>query len=84
MFQVADANISCMDTHDEMYFNLEKSDLFLNNHNFRPYLVVGYENGRLSLINFEKKIQIAEFLLPKDDSDGSRPAVTCIKFSRQC
>ncbi|KAL1491912.1 hypothetical protein ABEB36_012433 [Hypothenemus hampei] len=65
LFQVADANITSIDTHDEM-----------------PRLVVGYENGRLSLINFEKKVQIAEYLLPNtEETLEGGDAISCIKFS---
>ncbi|XP_050310547.1 cilia- and flagella-associated protein 251-like [Anthonomus grandis grandis] len=67
VFQISDANISCIDAHDE-----------------EPYIVIGYENGRLALLDFKKKIQISTQLLPKtaESSEGG-DTISCIKFSYQ-
>lgn len=55
---------------------------FLTCYCFSPRVVVGYANGRVTLMDYEKKEQIAGVVLPRGLAAGD--AVTCLRFSPQC
>ncbi|XP_076253610.1 cilia- and flagella-associated protein 251-like [Rhynchophorus ferrugineus] len=50
-------------------------------HDEKPYLAIGYHNGRVSLLNFDTKDQIATILLNKTEEGGEADMVSCIKYS---
>ncbi|XP_060528178.1 cilia- and flagella-associated protein 251-like isoform X2 [Cylas formicarius] len=78
----ADCNIYVIDFADgkcDPIFHIADANVTaVDAHDEKPYLAVGYENGRISLINFESKEQINTATLPKTDEN---PSISCIKYS---
>ncbi|CAG9772385.1 unnamed protein product [Ceutorhynchus assimilis] len=52
-------------------------------HDGRPYIVLGFENGRITLINYETKQIVSTFVLPKTKQIKKGGMVSSIKYSRQ-
>ncbi|XP_030759160.1 cilia- and flagella-associated protein 251-like isoform X2 [Sitophilus oryzae] len=81
----ADCNIYAIDFLNNIgipLFHIADSNITsIDAHDEMPYIVIGYENGRITLINYDTKEQIATVLLPKCEDTTASDVVSYVKYS---